>query len=65
MDPPLLADDSLDSMETVSLKAESLSGDSVRTESVFDKISSPVSNFKRGPSDEERLCVREICCDIF
>lgn len=64
--PPLLALDSLDNIDTVSLNAESLSGDSVRPESFFNiKSFSDVSSFSLGVSDEERVCVRDWCCANF
>lgn len=63
---PLLAEDSLDNMETVSLNAESLSGESVRMESVFSIISlSPGSNFSLWPSEDDLLCVLDWCWDSF
>lgn len=63
---PLLADDSLDNIETVSLNAESLSGESVRMESVFSIISlSPGSSFSLWPSEDDLLCVLDRCWDIF
>lgn len=62
--PPLLADDSLDSIETVSLKAESLSGESVRPESVLRIISvSEGSSLSRLPLSDEsaRVWIRDTC----
>lgn len=56
--PPLLAEDSLESIETVSLKAESLSGESVRPESVL-RMSSFSPGFSLWTSEEERMWVLE------
>lgn len=54
--PPLLADDSLDNMDTVSLKAESLSGDSVLPDSFLPpKMESSLK--PREASEDDRLCV--------